>query len=547
MYEYELKIIGPKKSIYFYKDNVEIYKGEPSISANEDILLEEAYLTLQQSYSDIRANSKRKSVVTSTNITESKQVLILKGVLYEYKGYLSIDTIIVEIKYLGELIEEREFSKDFTTTIKGINYQGVEAAVKDVQYSINTFGTFSNGIKYPVDKIKINLSDSITSNIPDGSLDTFSNQIENTSFNSVNDIDFKKSQKEMKEKIENFQNLGLPPIQLIPKTIWEKIIEPKLLTKRQIIKKTVMITNKSLPTPVSEEDAQLIVYGKLYYKDGVLFDNDKEDPACVAMPGDPDYHKPIDENHPLWKDIEQKIEDIKSAFKQLGTKLGEFTFLIPHTIQTIAVSIVSMTSSIIVFPPGSGIPTAITAVQNIITAIKQLQAKAAEFLPIIEIISYLLLLLPKLAQNIISTILNLFKLIIGIITALTSIMSLLDIIIKLIERLRKKQKSIKMSVKAKANPDKIKKGETVILSAEATGGDYDYIYEWTDQEGNIISKDPNIPDDDGTREITPEISVSMKNIIIPKPPFASYTCKVTDQKGSGTSVTDTVNVYLNNF
>lgn len=545
MYEYELKIIGPKKSIYFYKDNVEIYKGEPSISANEDVLLEEAYLTLQQSYSDIRANSKRKSVVTSTNITTSQQGLILKGILYEYKGYLSVDTIIVEIKYLGELIETREFSKNFTTSIDSINYQGIEAAVKDVQYSINTFGTFSNGIKYPVDKIKTNLSDSITSNIPDGSLDTFSNQIENISFNSVNDIDFKKSQKEMKEKIENFQNLGLPPIQLIPKTIWEKIIEPKLLTKRQIIKKIVMITNKSLPTPVSEEDAQLIVYGKLYYKDGVLFDNDKEDPACVAMPGDPDYHKPIDENHPLWKDIEQKIEDIKSAFKQLGTKLGEFTFLIPHTIQTIAVSIVSMASSIIIFPPGSGIPTAIAAVQNIITAIKQLQAKAAEFLPIIEIISYLLLLLPKWAQNIISTILNLFKLIIGIITALTSIMSLLDIIIKLIERLRKKQKSIKMSVKAKANPDKIKKGETVILSAEATGGDYDYIYEWTDQEGNIISKDPNIPDDDGTREITPEISVSMKNIIIPKPPFASYTCKVTDQKGSGTSVTDTVNVYLN--
>lgn len=539
MYEYEIKYVGPKRTLYFYKDNVEFYKGETSYTAPEETLLEIAFLELEQSFPDIRSNSKRKGITetTKTQTTSSGNTSdnIIRSGVYEYKGYKNLDAIYVEIKYLGELIETREFLSSVVTTINGVTYSGIEAAMKSTQNSIQIYGTFANGKEYPKDINPLSATSSSISANPFQNQNISSYQslaTSGVSFNSIKDDMLKKAKQELDDKLEILQNLGLPPIKLIPKTLWEKTIEPKLLTERQIIKKIIMTTNQSLPIPITEEDAQLVVYGKLYYKDDMLYDNDKEDPACVASPGEPDYHKPIDENHPLWKSVVQKIEDVKKALKQLGVKLGEFAFLIPQTIATIAVSITSMVSSLVIVPFGSGIPTAMTVVQSIITAIKQLQAKAAEFLPLIAALELISLLLPKEAQDIVNKILSVFKLIIGIITGITLILGLIDTITSLLERLKAKMRSVKLNVKPKAEPNPFIIGvhESVILSVEVSGGDYDYIYEWTDSEGNIITKDPNSGEDDGTREVTPDKT------------FTTYTCKVTDQKGKGSSIQKNVTV-----
>ena len=126
---------------------------------------------------------------------------------------------------------------------------------------------------------------------------------------------------------------------------------------------------------------------------------------------------------------------------------------------------------------------------------------------------------------------------------------------KAFNRAKKKMESIPLSIKAKASPESIKLNEKTILSADVSGGDYDYIYEWKDPDGNIIAKDPNSGEDDGTREVTPYIPKIINNQAISSTlslinkftgmieiESTKYTCKVTDKKGKGTSQIDTIKV-----
>jgi hypothetical protein len=194
-------------------------------------------------------------------------------------------------------------------------------------------------------------------------------------------------------------------------------------------------------------------------------------------------------------------------------------------------------------PFGAGIPTAMNAILSMVNSIKILQAKFAEILPLLAGISIIGLLLPKELQDIIAKITSLFEVIAGIIAAMLSILGLIDIIMKLFRKTEKKMKSIPVTVKAKANPVSVKQNEKTILTVEVSGGDYDYIYEWTDANGVVIAKDPNSGDDDGTREITPFGAIStitindIKNSLI-----NTYKCKVTDQKGKGTSAEGKITV-----
>ena len=276
-----------------------------------------------------------------------------------------------------------------------------------------------------------------------------------------------------------------------------------------------------------------------YYKNGKLYDNDAADPACVSQKTDEDYIPPMDENHPMWQKILQMIKDLEENLIQMGIKLGEFTVALPAAIATIAVSLIALVSSVIILPFGSGIPTAITAVQTMIKAIKQLQQKTAEILPLLAVIDTVSLLLPKSAQGVIAQINIIFGLFLIIITGLSAILGLLGGASSAVSKSQTKMASIPLASAPSANPSSVAQGQSVKLSANASGSDYNYTYQWTDANGNVIAKDPAMVDDDGTRTIVPNIPLIV-NPLVTTPATTTYTCKVTD--GAGTIKTSTVTV-----
>lgn len=437
-FTYSIKSFGPKKWVEVYENGSQIYSGEPSTSASDEILVQESILGLKDTYPGV---VNMKSSTSTQNISTT----------------------------------------DTTKTAKN-----------------------------PI-------SDS------------------GTTFNTASTTELIKSRDDLQKKIVSLQKLNLPPVSKVPSDIWDKAIKPKLLTQRQIAKKMLMMQSSSL----LEEDAQLCIYGKIYYKNGKLYDNDKLDPACVAQPDDEDYLPPIDENHPMWKKINQQIKDLENGLTQLGIKLGEFTIAIPTTIAVIATSLVSLVSSAVILPFGAGIPTAMTAVQTMMASVKNLQQKTAEILPLLVIIDTIGLLLPKEAQPVIAQINIIFGIFVTIIAGLTAILGLLGGITKALDKAKKKMESVSLTIKAKADPPMITKGKEVKLSVEASGSDYKFSYEWTDINGTIIPRTDLEGDDDGIRTIIPKIPF----IIDPfKPglPSTTYTCKVTD--GKGIIKTDTVKI-----
>jgi hypothetical protein len=344
-----------------------------------------------------------------------------------------------------------------------------------------------------------------------------------TDFNSPNVDSLKKSKDDLKDKINSLQGIGLPPTKDVAKTLWTNLIQPKLLTERQISKKMLMMAGKSNIPPMSEEDAQLIVYGKIYYKNGQLYDNDKIDPDCVAKPGDIDYQQPIDENHPMWKKITEIINKFKDDLIQFGIKLGEFLFLLPQAIINITLSLTALASAAVILPFGSGLPTALSSVQTMIQTLKYLQSKTAEILPLLAIIDVISLILPKEAQAAVAQLNIIVGLFFVIVTTLTTILGLLDNVMSVLAKSKNKSDNQPIVIDAKAQPTSIKIGESTKLTASVTGGDWTYTYQWTDNNGNVIGTDNEIT-------ITPTLAA----FINPKlsSPSITYTCTVKDGKGN---------------
>jgi len=276
--------------------------------------------------------------------------------------------------------------------------------------------------------------------------------------------------------------------------------------------------------PIDEERAQLIVYGKVFYKDGKLYDKDYEGSAwvwyknanyddsnieCVAHPGEEDYMPPMDTKHPMFKDAKDLVKGLKEDLKQLAIKIAEFILALPEAIIQIVLALLSLISSIIIIPPGSGVPTALTAVQTVFRTIKALQEKVAELLPFLSVLKKLGIVLSKQAQAIISQIIAVITVILGIIGSLTSILGLLNKVVEAFKKLMKKKDEQKLEVDPRASDTNLEPGESTKLDAYPSGGSWDYDYQWTDDQGNVIGTDRNV-------SIAPE-----KTTI--------YTAKVTDK------------------
>ena len=342
-------------------------------------------------------------------------------------------------------------------------------------------------------------------------------------YNSPDISSLQKSKEDLENKITETQGIGLPSTKDVAKTLWTNLIQPKLLTQRQICKKMLIMSGQFYIPPMSEEHAQLCVYGKLYYKDGKLYDNDKIVPACVAQPGDEDYMPPFDDNHPMIKKVKDMIKKFKDDLIQLGIKLGEFLFLLPVATLNITLALSSLVSSAVILPFGAGLPTALSAVQTMIQTLKQLQSKTAEILPLLAIVDVIALILPKEAQAAIAQLNLIIGLFLGVVTALLTILSLLDKVMLLFKKSKDKSDSQKIKIETKADPPSVKINEQTKLTATATGGNWDFTYQWTDSSGKVVGNSDEIT-------ITPKIPAFIITKVTPL--TMEYTCKVTDSTNS---------------
>lgn len=565
MYYYEIlrdpneKTIGTKRYIVVYKEDQKIYTGVPTaIEDNDDVLFEEALTLLEPTYTDIRANIKRKSEkYNNISLTIKPNDYTFNVGTYTNLSFQGVTDVVY--KHL-ERIDPNGYSSLWVEFNKlREDYWNFENPVTQ-NGTIPKTPTWEDGVQYRQVIInKANQILSLTSAPNNLGTNTQSNQngtggvsdTGTTAFNSPPGHDDMKNKKtELKDKINKLQEIGLPSTKDIGKQIWENMISPKLLTPRQIAKKMLLLQGQKMNPPLTEEDAQLIVYGKVYYKDGELYDNDwvedlyssstlkkfyknkpEGDIACVSLPSDEDYEPPVDETHPLWQKIENMLNEIKDGLLQLGIKLGEFLFALPQAFAVMITSLIALVSSLVILPFGSGLPSALTAVQTMIAALKSLQQKTAEILPLIAIIDVISLILPKEAQAVIVQINVVIGIFMGILTTLIAVLGILDTVMSAFKSSKETMDNQELKIEPKienvivstptGNVDGIK------LSANATGSDWGatpgkpFVYQWKDPNNNVIPKDPKNEKDDGTRIITPRPSI-----------LATFKCKVTDSKGT---------------
>jgi len=467
--------------------------------------------------------------------------------MFEFRSYTANGTIYVEIRYNGIVIDTQQFVTYFKYTKNGVEYPGMTGAVESIKSEItmaNMYYSNSTQIIYPftsfsdtpsntpnTNNINSNSSD-ITTSIASG----VTSGITSGNTASLGTDEINKKIKDVKDGMTTLQGLGLSGIKDITTNLW-KSIESMLLTKRQMAKKLLLTSNPSM----TEETAQLFIYGKIYYKNGILYDNDIIDPSCVSKPTDDKYYPPLSEKHSISKQIDKWIEELKHSLEQLGIKLGEFTSLIADTIETIALALVSLVSSLVILPFGAGIPTALTAVKTMMIAIKNLQAKIGEIFPFLSSFDILGYLLPmSILAGILATLAGILVILKTIIDSITSIFGILAIITALFNKIKKRSASVPFNANAIAIPNQVKISQISMLSVTANGGDYNYTFEWTDSYGNIIANDPNLDYDDGTRTLTPYIPYVAKTLVTPSSEISNYTVKVTD--GTGKFTTSTVQI-----
>jgi hypothetical protein len=139
-------------------------------------------------------------------------------------------------------------------------------------------------------------------------------------------------------------------------------IDNYVMTERQIAK-NIMINSSD--APMSEEDAHLVVYGKLMYdNNGKLVDNEITNPECV------DKDKAISDDHPILKDgvsdVKNKSLNSHKKIMSLGKDMGEHSKYL--TMKTLFTSTEMVTSTI----PVVGTVTIPSTLSSIVTLIQNL-------------------------------------------------------------------------------------------------------------------------------------------------------------------------------
>ena len=218
--------------------------------------------------------------------------------------------------------------------------------------------------------------------------------------------------------------------------IYGDLIEPNILTERQIAKKMLVISSGMMPAvgnipsapTLDEKTAHLIVYGKLKYKvDGTLSDNEITDPTCVYDPeNNPEDFKltgvttPMSAKSMMMMWIKDAKSQVKKSFMQIGLKSKAIEIAADHFIGSITIAAATV--------PGYSLPTAINpgaikkAFSDVGDAGNNLSAKINDLIDYFDpILQFLPFLLPDTA--IIDTILSIVNAILSAINIILTVIA----------------------------------------------------------------------------------------------------------------------------
>ena len=300
-------------------------------------------------------------------------------------------------------------------------------------------------------------------------------------------------------------------------TIPQVDLEPIMLTKEEIMIKILMgggdMTGKFTDTKVgmSEELSYETVYGELQYNgDGGLL-----------YPGVVNREKSkVDETHPMNDFIDKKKQEVKVAVKQLGSKTGEIKDASVQLGIEIGSAAVTIASSAVIFPPGSGIPVAFSAVLSIFSSLQAFQTKVQQILPFLAPLTEVAILIPETAVNATLSPINVALATVKV--ALDTVQSTVGIIAKLKQSLvpppglgGTPAESIELEISA--TETSISPGGFTRLNVNATKGSWEeYTYSWT------ADNDPSYYSTSKSTNVEPSLTTT-------------YTVEVTDSNNGKSS------------
>jgi hypothetical protein len=269
---------------------------------------------------------------------------------------------------------------------------------------------------------------------------------------------------------------------------------------------------------MEEEVAYKTVFGELQY------DNNGK----LKYPGVVNYKKTIlDKKNSFKKEIQKMKKEFKMSMNKLKVSSIEVVEASAQLNIEIISGVVAITSSMSIFPPGSGVPTAFSAVQSIFSNLSAYQTKVNQIMPYLDKLPFVNILMPV---NIILSIEPIINSTLKVMT--TSIKTALSVIIMITAFKNKLSPPPgvggtppdELKVKVRSSDRKISKGEDVELTSEVTGGKWDYSYLWTSDNSQWSS--------------------TGKSIVVKPLTKTKYKLTVID-KETGASASDSVTIKVN--
>lgn len=281
---------------------------------------------------------------------------------------------------------------------------------------------------------------------------------------------------------------------------------------------------------IDEDTAHLIVYGKfLYDTNGRLVDNEILYPDCYYKKGEGGEVNNMDDDFPLMQSIKDIKNDLKLAVAGLRIKIGEIgQAFIDMQIQLV-LAVTTLASAVTIMPPGSGLPTALSAIKAIPAALMAFQTRIMQILPLLPPLKYLNVLLGDKADSAIGSVNMMLILMKRPFDAMDTVLSLITALAGSTPPVPgvDGEPTEPIVVAPSATMTTVKSGDNVEISANASKGSWQYTYEWTAQIQNQTSG-----------VLSKEKTLKTKTIYTTK-----YIVKVTDKKEGTVKFGDiTINV-----
>ena len=291
-------------------------------------------------------------------------------------------------------------------------------------------------------------------------------------------------------------------------------IDDMYMTDCQCLKKQLITEG------MDEETAHLSVYGILLYNNvNKIIDDEISHPECYD-----ESKSSIKKNHKIREKLKEIKKDVSTSIKQLGIKTGEISDESIRLSIESSSAVITMASSPSIFPPGSGLPVAFSAVLSIFSSLQSFQTKIVQILTILKPLKYISILLPESKIPLITDpTINAIKIINGSLTTTNATVKTITSLKSTLMGSSSSSPSIPPGIGNKpfdpiklnitADQSTINVGESSKIGVVATKGSWEYTYSWG------ILNSQTFHSDKKQIRVSPIITTT-------------YTIKVTDSKGN---------------